>query len=56
MINRPARDYFSGHLFEANRVCAQLEIVMFPFSPGTMFVFNGIGGLAVKLHDIRLPD
>lgn len=51
-----ARDDFSGHFFEAHCLGAELKVVMFPLSAGTVFVFHRIRYLPVKFDDIGLAD
>lgn len=56
MKNRPFWHGLSRHFFEAHRLRAKLKVVVFFFSSGAVFVFNGIGDFIVKLDDIRFAD
>jgi hypothetical protein len=56
VIDRSARNRLAGHFFETERLGAELEIVVVPLTSMPGLVFDRIGSLFVKLHDIGFPN
>lgn len=54
--DRAARNRFSGHLFEAYCLGAELKVVVLKFSQAARLILYREGDLSMELNDIRFSD
>src|SRR5215813_2313365 len=56
MINGPAGNHLPGHFLQAQRLSAELQIIVAPFTARTDLILNRERLLPMEFHDIGPPD